>query len=124
MKPMMAEKQQPPPPKPVGEIAGERHHHGGGDDVGRQNPGDLVGRGGKGAEHMRDRHIDDGHVEHFEHRGQHHGDDERDRRPLGLRLGEVAGGGSGGGLRPAAFCRRARFGRAHCPPLPARWCRS
>ena len=119
MKPMMAVSRSRLPPEPVGEIAGERHHHGGGDDVGGQHPGDLVGRGGEGAEHMRDRHVDDGHVEHFEHRGQHHGDDERDRRTLGMQARE----------RPGAAARRAacplrplpppRFGAAHFGLVPA-----
>ena len=106
------------PPEPGGEIAGERHHHGGGDDVGGQHPGDLVGRGGKGAEHMRDRHVDDGHVEHFEHRGQHHGDDERDRRTFGMRLGRDRARRLGGGWPALAALSAAALGR-----LIARLCR-
>jgi hypothetical protein len=74
------EQEKPAPAKPGREIAGKRHHHGGGHDVGGQHPGDLIGRGGKGAEHVGHRHVDDRHVEHFEHRGEHHGDDERERR--------------------------------------------
>ncbi len=31
---------------------------------------------------MRDRHVDDGDVEHLEHRRQNDGDDERDRRTV------------------------------------------
>ena len=107
--------QEPPSPKPFGEIAGQRHHHGGGDDVRRQHPGDLVRRGGKGAEHVRDRHVDDGHVEHFEHRGQHHGDHESDRRTHEGRFGRNRGGRRSGRLALAALAGAA-LGAAHCWP--------
>ena len=101
--------QKPPSPEPFGEIAGERHHHGGGDDIRGQHPGDLVGGRAERAQHMRDRHVDDGDVEHFQHRGQHHGDDERDRRPFGTA---ARGGGPGAAARrevclPCGPCRAA-----------------
>ena len=60
------EEQEAAPPEPGGEIAGERHHHGGGDEIRGEHPGDLIGRGAEGAEHVRDRHAHDGDVEHFE----------------------------------------------------------
>ena len=60
------EDQQAPPSEPRGEIAGERHHHGGGDEIRGEHPGDLIGGRAEGAEHMRDRHADDGDVQHFE----------------------------------------------------------
>ena len=117
--------QKPPSPEPFGEIAGERHHHGGGDDIRGQHPGDLVGRRAEGAQHMRDRHVDDGDVEHFQHRGQHHGDDERDRRPFGMRLGEGDRARRLGGrfASLAALCRRRASAGSFSALLPARWCR-
>ena len=79
-KPTMEKIKQAAPAEPRGEIAGERHHHGGGDEIRGEHPGDLIGGGAEGAEHVRDRHAHDGDVEHFEDRGEHDGDDEGDRR--------------------------------------------
>ena len=113
------DEQEPPAPEPGGEIAGERHHHGGGDDIRGEHPGDLVGRRAERAQHMRDRHVDDGHVEHFEHRGQHHGDDERDRRPFGMqaRRGGRRTRRLGGRLSAlAALCRRRASRGSFCRP--------
>ena len=109
------EQQKPSPPKPAGEIAGERHHHGGGHDVRGQDPGDLIGRGGKGAEHVGDRDVHDRYVEHFEHRGEHHGDDKRDRRTFGVNLGETRARRHGRGFALAAPVPGAP-GRGHCAP--------
>ena len=67
---------------------------------------------------MRDRHVDDGDVEHFQHRGQHHGDDERDRRPFGMRLGEGDRARRLGGrfASLAALAAAAALRPAHFPP--------
>ena len=124
----MANEQEPPSPEPGGEIAGERHHHGGGDDIGGEHPGDLVGGGAEGAEHMRDRHVDDGDVEHFEHRGQHHGDDERDRRTIGMvrrRRGRLDRGRwwFGSSLPLRALCAPRLAPSSFLRLAPARWCR-
>ena len=105
------EDQEAAPAEPRGEIAGERHHHGGRHEIRGEHPGDLIGGGAEGAEHVRDRHAHDGDVEHFEDRGEHDGDDEGDRRlVLAMRrLGRqrqfgLMIGGSGGGAEASARC--------------------
>ena len=74
------EDQEAAPAESRGEIAGERHHHGCRHEIRGEHPGDLIGGGAEGAEHVRDRHAHDGDVEHFEDRREHDGDDEGDRR--------------------------------------------
>ncbi len=112
------EHQQPPAAEPGGEIAGERHHHGGRDEIGGQDPGDLVGGGAERAQHMRERHVDDGDVEHFEDRGQHDGDHQRDRRTLERFLGGDRAWRRGGRLALASLPAPA-LGAAHCDPCVA-----
>ena len=89
------EDQEAAPAESRGEIAGERHHHGGRDEIGGEHPGDLIGGGAEGAEHVRDRHAHDGDVEHFEDGGEHDGDDERDRGLYSLCGGSGGSGSSG-----------------------------
>ena len=61
--------------------ADRRCHYCRGDDIGSQNPCDLVGRGGEGALDVWHRHVDDGGVERL-HQGRRH-DTDRDDRAVG-----------------------------------------
>ena len=79
-------------------LAAEAHRHPadrcrhdrGGDDVGREHPGDLVGRGRHAALHVGQRHVGDGGVERLHQRGQHDATgDQRAMRHLGFGGGRL-----------------------------------
>ena len=69
-------------PEALGDPSGHRDHDSRGDQVGRDDPRDLVDARGEAALHMRQRDVDDRAVEHLEHGAEHHG--ERDH-PLARR---------------------------------------
>ena len=77
-----------------GQPAGQRRHDGGGDDIGGQDPGDLVLRRGEAALDVRQRNVGDRRIDRLHNRRQH--DRDCDGGAIDLRGNKITRSASTG----------------------------